>query len=145
MSNILSSTIEKLLFHPVTVTDVETVGSRFQLVSMQGEGLHGVTWTPGQTIQFYIGSFTKRAYTPMDLSPKAGSARFLLYLHGQGPGSAWADSLKRGDVCKVMRPKSSIDFTKTGSSALFFGDETSFAAAQALTMSATNLASSLCV
>jgi NADPH-dependent ferric siderophore reductase len=31
-----------------------------------------------------------------------------------------------------MRPKRSIDFTKTGSSALFFGDETSIAAAQAL-------------
>jgi NADPH-dependent ferric siderophore reductase len=132
MTNIFSTAIEKLLFHPVTITDVETLGRAFQLVSLHGEGLHDVTWIPGQTTQFYIGSFTKRAYTPMDLDSKAGSARFLFYLHGHGPGSAWAASLKRGDVCKVMRPKRSIDFTKAGSSVLFFGDETSFAAAQAL-------------
>ena len=145
MSNILSSTIEKLLFHPVTVTDVDTVGSRFQLVSVQGEGLHGVTWTPGQTIQFYIGSFTKRAYTPMDLSPKAGSARFLLYLHGRARlgvgGFSQAGRRLQGNapqelhrlhenwiICAVLRRR---NFLCGGPSAS--------------TMSATNLASSLCV
>jgi ferric-chelate reductase (NADPH) len=132
MSSFLSTAIEKLLFHPVSVSAVERVGESFYLVSMQGEGLHGVTWIPGQTIQFMVGSLTKRAYTPMDVDAKAGSARFLLYRHGQGPGSAWAASLQEGDVCQLMRPKNSIDFTKEQGPAVFFGDETSFAAAQVL-------------
>jgi NADPH-dependent ferric siderophore reductase len=132
MSNFLSSAIEKLLFRPVVVSAIERVGDTFYLVSMQGEGLSGVTWIPGQTIQFMVGSLVKRAYTPMDVDAKAGSARFLFYRHGQGPGSAWAASLQEGDVCQVMRPKNSIDFTKEQGPAVFFGDETSFAAAQVL-------------
>jgi ferric-chelate reductase (NADPH) len=132
MTNFLSSAFEKLLFQPVAVSSVERVGATFYLASMQGEGLHGVTWVPGQTIQFLVGSLTKRAYTPMDVDAQAGSARFLLYRHGQGPGSAWGASLQQGDVCKVMRPKNSIEFTKEQGPVVFFGDETSFAAAQVL-------------
>jgi NADPH-dependent ferric siderophore reductase len=68
----------------------------------------------------------------MSLDSDAGSADFLVYLHGKGPGSEWAASSRAGDVCQVMRPKDSIDFTSFTQPALFFGDETSLAAAQAL-------------
>jgi ferric-chelate reductase (NADPH) len=132
MNNFFSNTFEKLLFHPVTVTDVERVGDSFYLASMQGEGMLGVTWVPGQTIQFLVGSLTKRAYTPMNVNSETGSGNFLFYCHGQGPASAWAASLQKGDLCKLMRPKNSIDFTKDDGPVLFFGDETSFAAAQTL-------------
>jgi ferric-chelate reductase (NADPH) len=132
MTNFLANTFEKLLFHPVTVTSLERVGESFYLASMQGEGIRGVTWIPGQTIQFLVGSLTKRAYTPMDVNPETGTGNFLFYRHGQGPASAWAASLQEGDQCKLMRPKNSIDFTKEDGPALFFGDETSFAAAQTL-------------
>jgi ferric-chelate reductase (NADPH) len=131
-NSFLSNAFEKMLFHPVTVSAVERVGESFHLVSMRGGGLQGVTCIPGQTIQFLVGSLTKRAYTPMDVEAKAGSGRFLFYLHGQGPGSEWATCLQAGQVCKLMRPKNSIDFTQEEGPTLFFGDETSFAAAQAL-------------
>jgi NADPH-dependent ferric siderophore reductase len=132
MSNLLSDAVVKLLFRPVTITDVEAVGEEFRLLSMQGAGFKGVKTTPGQTVQIYLGKFAKRAYTPMDLDPDAGSARFLFYLHGKGPGSLWAASARVGDSCQVMRPKDSIDFEAFTGSTLFFGDETSLAAAQAL-------------
>ena len=64
------------------VTESEVIGSRFRLIRMQGEKFKGVRWTPGQAVQIYLGNLTKRAYTPMDLDPEAGSARFLFYLHG---------------------------------------------------------------
>jgi NADPH-dependent ferric siderophore reductase len=99
---------------------------------LQGEVFKGVKWVPGQAVQFYLGSLTKRAYTPMEMEPDGGSAEFLFYMHGGGPGSAWAGSLKTGDGCKVMRPKDSLDFTNFEGRAIFFGDETSMAAAYAL-------------
>jgi ferric-chelate reductase (NADPH) len=132
LSNILSNAVVKMLFRPVTITDVEVVGEDFRLLSMQGAGFVGVKRTPGQTVQIYLGNLTKRAYTPMDLDPDAGSARFLFYLHGKGPGSVWAASARVGDSCQVMRPKDSIDFEAFTGPTLFFGDETSLAAAQAL-------------
>jgi ferric-chelate reductase (NADPH) len=132
LSRILSSAVERVLFHPVTITHVEAVGENFRLLRMQGAGFQNVKWIPGQTIQIFLGNFVKRAYTPMSLDPNAGSADFLVYLHGKGPGSAWAASAKAGNVYQVMRPKDSIDFTSFTQSALFFGDETSLAAAQAL-------------
>jgi ferric-chelate reductase (NADPH) len=81
----------------------------------------------------------------MDVDSQAGSARFLFYRHEQGPGSAWAASLREGDLCKLMRPKNSIDFTKEQGSAVLFGDETSFAAAQVLQQSQQDPASARCI
>jgi NADPH-dependent ferric siderophore reductase len=132
LSNLLSSAVEKLLFHPVTITHAETIDGHFRRVRLQGEVFKGVKWVPGQAVQFYLGNLTKRAYTPMEIWPDAGWAEFLFYLHGGGPGSAWAGSLKRGDGCKVMRPKDSLDFTNFEGRGIFFGDETSMAAAYAL-------------
>ena len=132
LSHILSSAVERLLFHPASITGVEAVGEDFRLLSMQGVGFHGVKWIPGQTVQIFLGNLTKRAYTPMNPDADAGSACFLFYLHGKGPGSQWAASVRAGDICQIMRPKDSIDFTNFTDPALFFGDETSLAAAQAL-------------
>ncbi len=132
LSRMLSRTVEKLMFDPVTITGIEDVGENFRLLSMQGIGLHDVEWIPGQTVQILIGNLTKRAYTPMSLDADAGSASFLFYLHGKGPGSEWAASAQTGNICQVMRPKNSIDFTSINEPTLFFGDETSLAAAQAL-------------
>ena len=132
LSGILSNFVERLLFRPVTVISVESVGGRFRLLRMHGEGFKNAKWKPGQTVQIFLGNLTKRAYTPMDLDPIAGSACFLFYLHDGGPGSRWAASVKPGDECQVMHPKDSLDFRNFTTPTLFFGDETSFAAAQAL-------------
>jgi NADPH-dependent ferric siderophore reductase len=132
LSAYLSSTVEKLLFRPMRVLESEIVGGQFRLVRVQGEAFEGVAWTPGQAVQFYVGSFTKRSYTPMDVDADAGSARFLFHLHGGGPAAKWAETLQVGDTCQVMRPKDSLDFKSIQGDAIFFGDDTSFAAAHAL-------------
>jgi hypothetical protein len=64
LSRIVSSTVEKLLFRPVTITGVEAVCESFRLLSMQGAGFQLVKWTPGHTVQIFLGNFVKRAYTP---------------------------------------------------------------------------------
>ncbi|WP_158792246.1 siderophore-interacting protein [Granulicella sp. L60] len=132
LSNLLSNAVGKLLFHRVTITHAKTIGGRFRRVRLQGEIFKGAKLIPGQAVQFYLGNLTKRAYTPMKMEADRGSAEFLFYMHGGGPGSAWAESLRIGDECKVMRPKDSLDFTNFEGRAIFFGDETSIAAAYAL-------------
>jgi NADPH-dependent ferric siderophore reductase len=132
LSSFLSSAVEKLLFRPVRVLESEIVGGLFRLVRVQGEAFQGVDWTPGQAVQFYVGNFTKRSYTPMDVDANAGSVRFLFHLHGGGPAAKWAETLEVGDLCQVMRPKDSLDFKSLQGDAIFFGDDTSFAAAHAL-------------
>jgi NADPH-dependent ferric siderophore reductase len=132
VTSLLSGAIEKLIFHPMTVTESEMVGEHSRLVRLQGDVFKGLRWIPGQAVEFYLGKLTKRAYTPMDVDPDQGAARFLFFLHGGGPGSAWAGTLETGDVCHVLRPKNSLDFTSFTRPALFFGDETSLAAARAM-------------
>jgi ferric-chelate reductase (NADPH) len=132
LSSFLSNAIEKLLFRPVKVVECELLGGQFRLVRLQGEGFKGIKWIPGQAVQFFLGNLTKRAYTPMDVNADAGSALFLFHLHGSGPGSSWAAALRAGDLCQVMRPKDSLDFTNIYQDTIFFGDDTSLAAAQAL-------------
>ena len=132
LAQFISNAVERLLFHPLTVTSVEPVGKHFRLMRVMGNGFKGFKWSEGQKVQIMVGPLTKRAYTPMDLDPVKGSASFLLYLHGSGPGAAWAAAARVGDVCNAMRPQDSIDFASFSAPALFFGDETSLAAAQTL-------------
>ena len=61
LSGILSNFVERLLFRPVTVISVESVGERFRLLRMQGEGFKNAKWKPGQTVQIFLGNLTKRA------------------------------------------------------------------------------------
>jgi ferric-chelate reductase (NADPH) len=132
LSRLLSATVEKLLFHPMTILGAETIGERFRLLQIQGDAFKGVKWVPGQSVQIFLGNMTKRAYTPMNFDSHEGSADLLIYLHGNSPGSTWAASVQAGDPCQAMRPKDSLDFAKLDGQALFFGDETSVAALQTL-------------
>jgi ferric-chelate reductase (NADPH) len=128
---LVSGAVEKAFFRPVTIVTAKRIGQRFRLVHLRGDGLKGVKSIPGQAVQINIGNLVTRTYTPMDLDPHNGSAHFLIYLHGDGPGSRWASSLSEGDTCLVMRPKRSLDFRAVNVPTLFFGDETSLAASQA--------------
>jgi len=132
LSTMLSKAIAKMVFKPMRIASVEAVGKSFRLLRIQGQGFRDITWVPGQKAQFFLGNLTKRAYTPIDFDPTEGAASFLIYLHGKGPGSAWAESVRVGDDCHVMRPQDSLDLSVSDVPAVFFGDETSLAAAQAL-------------
>ena len=45
LSRILSSAVEKLLFHPASITGVEAVGESFRLITMQGIGFRRIRLT----------------------------------------------------------------------------------------------------
>jgi NADPH-dependent ferric siderophore reductase len=118
---------------PARVAAVETLSPRFRLIALEGEALKGVAWLPGQKVQVAIGSgLSSRTYTPVSWDADAGWTRLLAFLHGDGPGSRWAASLRQGDGCQFLGPRSSLDLSGTDAPAMLFGDETSFGLGAAL-------------
>ncbi|GGG89142.1 siderophore-interacting protein [Edaphobacter dinghuensis] len=133
----LSNAVQKIFFRCAIVTDVEALTGHFRLVTVAGPALIGETWIPGQKVQFHLGNLVTRTYTPTAWNPDKGIAQFLMFLHGNGPGSDWAASLQKGDPCQFIGPRSSLNFADIKGPSLFFGDETSIGAAQALASSNT--------
>ncbi|MFO0738487.1 MAG: siderophore-interacting protein [Labilithrix sp.] len=122
----------RFFFRDATVTSVRALGEKFRLAELEGDALTGVTWTPGDKVQVYLGE-DMRTYTPIAWDAASGKTSFLLYVHGaSAPGARWARDLMAGARCQFFGPRGSIAFTALPPDVTFFGDETSFAAAAAL-------------
>lgn len=130
----------QLLMRPARVAGIETPSPRFRIVHLEGEALRDVGWMPGQKVQIAIGSgLSNRTYTPMTWDEAGGSTSLLAFLHGDGPGSQWAEGLRAGDGCHFFGPRRSLDLAAPGSPLVLFGDETSFGLAASLRRDATLL------
>jgi len=129
----LSQALIRLMMKRATVTAVEPLADGFRLVTLEGTALAGVNWTPGQKIRIAMGSaFVARTYTPMAWDGSEGRARFLGYAHGDGPGSAWLQTLEPGAECDIFGPRPSLDVGGLAGPVTVFGDETSMGLAHAL-------------
>lgn len=128
----LTNAFQKFFSRSAVVTDVEALNGHFRLVTVAGPALIGEIWSPGQKVQFHLGNLVTRTYTPTAWNSDKGIAQFVMFLHGKGPGSDWAASLQKGNPCQFIGPRSSLNFADIKGSSLFFGDETSIGAAQAL-------------
>jgi len=124
--------VQKVFTRQARVDSVEELNPKFRLITLSGDELKNVAWTPGDKVQIQLGGWVQRTYTPLDWVPEEGRFRILVYLHADGPGTRWARSLRVGDACTVFGPRKSIDLTQLRRPAIFFGDETSFGLARAL-------------
>lgn len=129
---LLETAVQKLITRPARVITIEDLGEKFRMVTLGGDTLKGVEWTPGDKIQLQFGGWVQRTYTPLDWNPMQGRTRILIYMHGDGPGSQWARCLRTGDACQLFGPRQSIDLNKLQSSAFVFGDESSLGLVAAL-------------
>ncbi|WP_342731832.1 siderophore-interacting protein [Bradyrhizobium sp. B117] len=115
------------------IAAIETLSPHFRLVELEGEALKTVAWAAGQKIQVAMGAgLSARTYTPMSWNAGSGRTRLLAFVHGDGPGSRWADGLHEGDTCQFFGPRRSLDLTGFEAPIVLFGDETSFGLAAAL-------------
>ena len=128
----IEGALARLFMKSATVRESRTPGERFRLVTLSGESLRGVRWTPGQKVQMALGGWVNRTYTPLSWDAAHGSTQLLLFLHGEGPGTAWGRALKVGDSCTIFGPRGSLDLNTLDRPALLFGDETSFGLAYAM-------------
>lgn len=126
------SFLVKLFARSATVASVQVLTNRFRLITLAGATLKKAAWRPGQKVQVQLGNFVSRTYTPITWDRSEGTTRLLAFIHGDGPGAAWAASLNRGDKCQIFGPRRSLDLTAVPRPAVFFGDETSIGLAHAL-------------
>jgi ferric-chelate reductase (NADPH) len=124
--------ISKLFTKAAVVHAIDDVADGFRLLTLTGEALRGVAWTPGQKVQLMLGGWVQRTFTPMSWDGVAGSTQILAYMHGDGPAAAWARGRSVGDGCAIFGPRGSLDLNRLERPALLFGDETSFGLAYAL-------------
>lgn len=128
----LEYALTRLFMKSATVHECRILDERFRLVTLKGEALRGVAWSPGQKVQVALGGWAYRTYTPLSWDAGVGSTQLLLFLHGESPASAWGHALKEGDTCTLFGPRDSLDLHALDRPALLFGDETSFGLAHAL-------------
>lgn len=128
----IEGALTRIFMKGATVHEYRTLGEQFRLVTLSGESLRSVRWTPGQKVQVAVGNWAYRTFTPLSWDAEHGSTQLLLFLHGEAPGSAWGRALRAGDSCTLFGPRDSLDLHGLGRPALVFGDETSFGLAHAL-------------
>ncbi|MGC1293763.1 MAG: siderophore-interacting protein, partial [Alloacidobacterium sp.] len=112
------------------VAAVTPIGQHFRLIDLKSNVFRKTAWNPGDKIGIIAGG--KRVYTPISIDPSTEQLRLLAFLHGGGPGSDWAASVKVSDECHFMGPRSSLALSSIIAPAVLFGDETSLAVASAL-------------
>lgn len=131
-AGLLEATVQKLFTRSASVVDILEVGSTFRIITLRGDALRNVAWTPGDKIQLQLGGWTQRTYTPLDWDAVNGRTRVLVHLHADGPGTAWARSVRKGDACVLFGPRKSINLAQSRAPVIVFGDETSLGVAAAL-------------
>lgn len=128
----IEGAITRIFMKSATVSECRALSEQFRLVTLGGDALRGVKWTPGQKIQVALGSWAYRTFTPISWDAEHGSTQLLVFLHGEAPASTWGRALKVGDPCALFGPRDSLDLSALDRPALVFGDETSFGLAHAL-------------
>jgi NADPH-dependent ferric siderophore reductase len=124
--------LQKLFTRQSRVDSIEGLNPKFRIITLRGDALKNVTWTPGDKVQIQLGGWEQRTYTPLDWVPEEGLTRILVYFQADGPGTCWARSLHVGDACMLFGPRKSLDLTQLRRPAVFFGDETAIGLARAL-------------
>jgi len=136
-AGIFEAALQKIFTRNARVLEIEELGPAFRLLTLGGDALRGVDWTPGDKLQLMLGGWTQRTYTPLDWDVDNGRTRILIYLHGDAPGTRWARALRQGDACAFFGPRKSVRLAPSASPVILFGDETSLGLAVALSAQAT--------
>ena len=126
------SVLGSRLMAQAKVEEVEAMSDRFRLITLSSEKFSETAMQPATKIRLNAGNWEMRAYTPLSIDATTRRIQILAYLHGESPGSSWARSAVPGDLTHILGPQVSLDLAGLSRPAVFFGDETSFAAAKTL-------------
>jgi len=129
----LAGRVERWFGLQSSVAAIEPLSAKFCRVCFAGDALKGRRWEPGHEIEFRVDERALRHYTPASYDPAAGRIEVIFFLHGQGPGSAWAAGLRVGQSALVMGPGNGGISLLHGDWHLFLGDETTVGGLHAMT------------
>jgi len=116
---------------PARIVSIKVVSEHFRLIHIESPSFSKMKWKAGDKIQINTGDWDVRTYTPIAHDSTLAQIQLLVFVHGNGPGAFWAKNLKKGDLCDVFGPSSSLSLRESEMPQVLFGDETSFAVAAA--------------
>ena len=115
----------------LTVLDVIDPGPRVRRITVTGDGLGALIALPGQDLVVHLpdgtGGGLSRRYTIRHLDSARPSLDLDVVLHGHGPGSWWAETVRVGDVIEVFGPRGKVRLSGARWQ-LFAGDESALPA-----------------
>lgn len=79
---------------PAHVERIGTLSSNIRRIRSSIASAARLRFSPGQEIEFRVGATSFRHETPSTLDPVARRLAVIFFLHGSGPGSAWAAALR---------------------------------------------------
>jgi NADPH-dependent ferric siderophore reductase len=120
----LSKRMERWFARPARVGAVEDLAPGLRRVYFEGAALRGVKYRPGQEVEFRVSETEFRHYTPALFDAERGLCEILFYLHGLGPGSAWASRLQGGLAANILGPGGGIALDPNARTHILLGDET---------------------
>jgi NADPH-dependent ferric siderophore reductase len=119
-------------FLRATVTEVAPLTDRMRAIRLTGDPLRGLAWRPGQHVRVNVippsrwlrnPGDARRTYSIWDLDPESGVLDLAVLDHGDGPGSAWARTVRPGDAVTLSKPEGRLVLRDAGPH-VFAGDET---------------------
>lgn len=119
----LANALEPRFARPAVVTDIHVLAPRLRRVRFEGPALQGVSFRPGQEIEFRVSDRAFRHYTPASFDRDAGHLEVVFFTHGHGPGSTWSRALERGHHVNVLGPGGRFGLRDARAHVLL-GDET---------------------
>jgi len=127
----LTKYVTKRSVTQATVVKVEQVSQQFRVIELACRPPLKTAIVAGDKISITTDG-KRRCYTPIAVEGDTSHIRLGIYLHGKGPGSAWASSVKVSDVLRFTGPRPSLDLSTVNAPCVLFGDETAFAVARSL-------------
>lgn len=127
----MGDAVESLMaskFLTVTVTRVEYLSPEVKRVCFTGD-LSKADFDAGYAVTFRVNALDHRDYTPVVFTKD--TCEIIFHIHGNGPGSAFADSLQVGDTTKMVIPRGRKLY-REGVENFFFGDESSIGTLKAI-------------
>ncbi|MEO8702368.1 MAG: siderophore-interacting protein [Kofleriaceae bacterium] len=134
---LLVNALGRLILRESVIRSIHEISEHVRAIELAGEGLKGASWIAGDKLQLLLPSLEMRTYTPVRWDRSGGVTELVVYHHGETPGARWCRAAKPGDRCRFVGPQRSLRWDPARP-ALLFGDETSYAVAQALARAATS-------
>lgn len=116
--------LRERLFTAGEVVDVEQLTPRMRRISIGGDALAGLKWTPGQHVRVLIGS-RLRTYSVWRHDPTWEVLDLIAYDHGgDAPGTTWMRNARPGQEIAFLRPEGRLVVRQAAPYHLFAGEET---------------------
>lgn len=132
MPAFLANFLEPRFAKVAHVCEVADLAPRLRRVRFAGAALRGISFRAGQEVEFRVSERAFRHYTPASFDPQQGTFDVLFFLHGNGPGSAWAKALQQSQPVNVLGPAGGFHLVQEAATHVFLGDETSLGVFRAM-------------